>query len=154
MIHLRAEFLCVLLLVLAVLSLSACAPTISPLYRDYESPEEQGTMQRIETALVKAGWTLVPSDVPNTIATDEQTLSSWGLYKVIASLEVVPIGNEYVRVFVHPYRKYFTGSRSKIPFLNKSLQRAILVDLTNAFEAQGLEPLGTPRTRDEETASR
>ncbi len=140
---------------LLALALGACAPSLSPLYRDYEvAPAEPPIVQRIEAALAEAGWQTAPASAPNAVATEERKMSSWGLYTVVVSLEVVPVGDAYVRLYVHPYRKYFTGGRGKIPYLNKTLQRAVLRDLNAAFEKQGLRAVGTSVERDRRATSR
>jgi len=137
-----------------ILSLSACAPSVSPLYRDYEVQDpNRSVTARIEAALDETGWQRVPGSTPNIIATDERKVKSWGIYSIVVSLEVAPVGEEYVRLYFHPYRKYFTGSRSKIPFLQKSLQRALLQDLNDAFEQQGFVALGTGIERDRQAAT-
>jgi len=144
-----------------------CAPSLSPLYRDYDvepaamnaSPEEDerpaeeasgDIYDRIRAALAEAGWTQTPSAAPNVISTEPRELSDWGIYRVVVSLDVVPAGERHVRVLFHPARVYFTGGRSKIPYLGSGLRRALLPDLNEAFETQGLYPIGTPRERDEE----
>ncbi len=137
------------LLLLTLGMLTACSPSLSPLYRDYRvnkagAPE---TRAGLEAALQEAGWTLAPADAPNVIATETRTFNNWGIYKVQASLEVAPIGDQYVRVFVHPYRKFFTGGRSKIPFMKGSLRRAILPDLNRSLEAHGLVMLDSAMER-------
>jgi len=144
-----------------------CAPSLSPLYRDYdvepapastsdgasERPAEEVSgdiYDRIRAALTDAGWTETPSAAPNAISTEPRELSNWGIYRVVVSLDAVPVGEQHVRVLFHPARVYFTGGRSKIPYLGSGLRRALLPDLNEAFEAQGLYPIGTPRERDEE----
>ena len=137
------------------LSVTACAPSLSPLYRDYQVQKiDQPVADRIEAALVEAGWHVIPASAPNALATEERKIRSWGLYSVVVSLEAVPVGEGYVRLYLHPYRKYFTGNRSKIPFLKKSLQRALLTDLNEAFYNEGLLALGTGVERDREAAAR
>ena len=139
---------------LAVLLVAACAPSLSPLHRDYavSEPARSSDTKRIVHALESAGWAV--SDTTLAVVTDERTLSEWGLYRVVASLEVVPLGPDHVRVFIHPYRRYFTGSRSKLPFLKRSVRQAVLPDLHAAFEAEGLQPLGTQSQRDRRTVAR
>ena len=151
---LRVSFFRWYALVLA-LSVNACAPSLSPLYRDYEVQQaEEPVAERIEAALVEAGWQVVPASAPNALATDERKVRSWGLYSVLVSLEAVPVGEHYVRLYLHPYRKYFTGNRSKIPYLDKGLQRALLRDLYEAFHNQGLLAVGTGIERDRQTSAR
>lgn len=138
-----------------VLSLTACAPSLSPLYRDYEiQTEDQPITERIEEALSEAGWESIPSSAPNAIATQERRVRRWGLYSVVVSLEVVPVGEGYVRLYLHPYRKYFTGNRGKIPYLNTTLRRAVLKDLNEAFQTRGLVALGTSLERDRQASAR
>ena len=140
---------------LLALSLSACAPSLSPLYRDYEiQAEDQPLTERIEEALTEAGWRHTPASTPNVIATQERKVRTWGLYSVVVSLEAVPVGETYVRLYLHPYRKYFTGNRSKIPYLNKGLQRTLLKDLNDALATRGLVALGTSLERDRQASAR
>lgn len=135
----------------AGLLLSSCSPSLSPLYRDYEVRDGGASMeQRVAGALVDAGWDTVEVDTPNAITTEEKTLSHWGIYRVTATLEVTPLGQDHVRVFVHPYRRYITGGKGKIPYLTPSLRSKFLHSLNEAFAAQGLVVIGTPIERDEE----
>lgn len=135
---------------------SGCSPSLSPLYRDYKLPESSSAplSGRITTALHEAGWDTRQTEIPNAIVTRDKTLSHWGLYRVTASLEVTPLGRNYVRVFVHPYREYVTGGKGKIPYLTPSIRSKFLPELNEALERQGLVVVGTPLERDEETASR
>lgn len=135
----------------AALILSACSPSLSPLYRDYQVPKDETPVeQRVANALAAAGWDTVGVNVPNAITTEEKTLSHWGIYKVTATLEVTPLGQNHVRVFVHPYRHYITGGKGKIPYLTPSLRSKFLKPLNEAFLAEGLAVVGTPIERDEE----
>ncbi len=153
-----------LLLLCLVALLAGCAPSFSPLYRDYdvdpvvlaeasEPPERQGGTEvraRLRAALAEAGWTEAEAAAPNVISTAPRRISNWGLYRVQVSLDALPIGDRHVRVLFHPVRRYITGGRSKIPYLGSSLRRALLPELNEALEAQGFLPIGTPRERDEE----
>lgn len=132
---------------------AGCAPSISPLYRDYDlrSQDGDGVRERILRALEETRWTAVPTPVPHVIATDTVTMQRWGLYRVEVSLEFAPVGDRYVRVLVHPYRKYFTGARRKIPYFKRRLRRAILPELRGALEAQGLYAIGSAMERDRES---
>jgi hypothetical protein len=137
-------------LLLLLVLLPACAPSISPLYRDYAvTPVVDTAVEgRLRTALTQAGWTLAPADAPGAVTTEARTFRTWGLYRVEMSLEAVPIGGHHVRVYVHAHRQYVTGSRSKIPYLRRSLARAVFPDLNEAFTEQGLTFLGTDVQRD------
>lgn len=153
-----------LLAVIAVLVLlSGCSPRLSPLYRDYEvevetsdgpvesTDDNEAVMQRIRDGLQQAGWTVGEAATPNVVAAESRKFREWGLYSIEVDLEVAPVGGNYVRLFVHPYRIYFTGAKRKIPYLRGSLARSVLKDLHEAFEEQGLEHIGTAQTRDRAT---
>lgn len=148
-----------------------CAPSFSPLYRDFDiepvavhtatveqtradsenAPAQASAIYaRIRTALAEAGWEEGSSAAPNVVSTEPKTLGDWGLYRVLVTLDVIPIGDRHVRVLFHPVRRYITGGRSKIPYLNSGMRQALLPGLNEAFEAQGLYPIGTPRERDKE----
>ena len=130
---------------------SACSPSLYPLYQDYEITADKHSLQeRIEGALVTAGWNSSEGPSPNVIATNERTIRHWGLYSVTVELEIMPVGDNYVRLLVHPYREYAWGTRSKIPFMNVTIRRAVLRDINKAMSAQGLVVLGTGVSRDRE----
>lgn len=155
---------CVLLLVGLLVG---CAPSISPLYRDYEvepaplaglagsddatsgAASDAAVLGRLRTALAEAGWTEEATPIPNTVSTEDRQLSDWGLYRVLVSLDAIPMGERHVRVQFHPVRRYITGGRSKIPYLGSGLRSALLPDLNAALKAHGFYPIGTPRERDE-----
>lgn len=141
------NILAVLLLALTVIG---CSPTLYPLYRDYEHNYNDAIpLSQIEEALIEAGWELLPSSPPNAISTVNRQIRNWLLYKVVVQVEAVPIGVQYVRLFVHPYRVYPSGSRSKIPFLKRSIRRRVIRDIDRVFEAYGLIAVGTDMSRDE-----
>ncbi len=175
-------------LCLVSLALPSCAPSVSPLYRDYDVvPEalaaealaaealaaeraEQVTdtqasaargsdardsatrevYVRLRAALAEAGWTEALAAAPNAVSTEARQFGTWGLWRVLVSLDAVPVGDRHVRVLFHPVRRYVTGGRSKIPYLGSGLRRALLPELNEALEAHGFVPIGTPRERDEE----
>jgi hypothetical protein len=142
------------LLMLAVLVvLSGCTPSISPLYRDYEVAHtpglpDQEVLERIDRGLQAAGWTVVDGVTDNTVATELRTMRRWFFYDVQVQMEAVPMGGDYVRLLIHPYRELFNGRRRQIPYLRGSLARAVLRDLKPAFEAEGLIYVGTAQSRD------
>ena len=139
-----------ILLLSALLFLSACSPSLSPLYRDYAiAPGDAGVDERITAALEAAGWDTLQTSIPNTIATDEKVLSHWGVYRVTASLEVTPLGGDHVRVFVHPYRKYIFGGKGKILYLTRRIRTKFMPELNRALNANGLVTAGTPFERDD-----
>ena len=143
--------------------ISGCSPRLSPLYRDYELKADDAQVEadvvpvpddhaevlvRIRAGLEAAGWRVSEAVTPNVIAADSRKFREWGIYSIEVDLEVAPVGGNYVRLFVHPYRIYFTGSKRKIPYLRGSLARSVLKDLHEAFAEQGLEHIGTAQTRD------
>ena len=132
---------------------AGCAPSLSPLYRDYEAPETDSASvdARVLAALEEAGWDTVQTEIPNAIATDERVLSNWGIYKVTASLEVTPLGADHVRVYVHPFRKYIFGGRGKIVYLTRRIRSKFMPQVNEAFEQQRLHLAGTPFERDDTT---
>ena len=147
----RFAFSLHLLVVLLLLGMvSACTPSLSPLYRDYEVKADsvaaevpEDVYAQIRTALQDAGWEIADSAAPNVVTTAERKMNTWIFYKIVASLEVAPFGDGFVRVYIHPYRHYVGGSRSKLPYLKRNLERIILSDLNPAFEEQGLVYIGT-----------
>lgn len=132
--------------------LSGCSPRLSPLYRDFEVKPLAGVSNddvflRMNRGLLAAGWS--PSDGPteNVLATEPRQFRQWGVYGIEVDLELAPVAGEYVRVLIHPYRVYFTGKRSKIPYLRGSLARSILSEIQETFEAEGLTFIGTAESR-------
>lgn len=158
----------------ALVLLTGCAPRLAPLYRDYAVPASDTTMvaaqanpeaavdvaepistdpetlAQIRRALEADGWTLQEDAGFTLVTTEPRRISEWGVYHVAASLEVVPLGPQYVRVLVHPYRVYITGGRTKIPFLQKRMRRVVMPSVTEALAAEGLIPAQTAQKRDEE----
>lgn len=139
-----------LLTVFALFFLSACSPSLSPLYRDYAiAPGDTAVSERIMAALESAGWDTLQTSFPNTIATDEKVLSHWGVYRVTANLEVTPLGGDHIRVFVHPYRKYIFGGKGKILYLTRRIRTKFMPELNRALKDHGLVTAGTPFERDD-----
>ena len=146
-----------ILALLFVLLLSGCSPRLSPLYRDYEvtaaapagaDADRAVILETIRQGLVDAGWTPKPGATDNVVATESRAFRQWGLYAIGVELEVAPVGGDYVRLLVHPYRIYFTGAKRKIPYLRASLARPVLKDLHASMEERGLKHIGTAQTRD------
>jgi hypothetical protein len=149
----------VLPLLTLVVSAASCAPAISPLYRDYayepaDEPLTAAEHEALREALSEAGWTVVPSPAQNVLATEPRTFRRWGIYRTEVELEVAPVAGPYVRVLIHPYRKFFTGGRSKIPYLRRGLAREVLEPLTDALDAAGLVYVGTAQQRDRADGAR
>ena len=103
---------------------------------------------RIKKALREAGWTVRPANNTNVIATAPRVIDNWFLYKVEVILETIPINERYVRLFVHPRRRYITGGRTKISFLKESLRDELVPPLNEAFKKYGYELARTPDDRD------
>ena len=146
-------------ILLLSLVVTACAPSISALYRDYayEDETEPGPSKEqsaLRDALEAAGWTVIPGPSNNVLATEPRTFRRWGIYRTEVELEVAPVAGPYVRVLVHPYRHFFTGGRSKIPYLRGGLARAVLGPLTVALDDVGLAYYGTAQQRDRAAGAR
>ncbi len=139
---------------LVLLATAGCAPSVTPLYRDFAVPaapaDSARVLELVRESLVEAGWTPAPSVSPAAVSTDVRTVSDIGLYRTEVSLEAIPLGGSHVRVFFHPYRRYLTGGRSKVPYLGSGLRRRLLPPLAAALERRGLEAVGTARGRDRE----
>lgn len=110
--------------------------------------------RRIEQGLRNAGWTITESVTDNVVTAEAREFREWGIYSVEVELEVAPVGGDYVRLMVHPFRKFFTGKRRKIGYLRGSLARAALKDLHASFEEQGLHHIGYMQSRDREALQR
>jgi hypothetical protein len=149
----RLDRIVVCLLLAGVLA--GCSPRLSPLYRDYEVTAEKGMSDqdvffRADKALKASGWAPVEGITANVLATESRQFREWGLYRIEVDLEIAPVGGDYVRLLIHPYRVYFTGKKSKIPYLRGSLARSVLKELNVEFEAEGLRFIGTAQSRDKE----
>ncbi len=148
----RKVFESLLFLSIVTLFVSGCSPRISPLYRDYritnQITSELDVHSRIALALEEAGWSVIDGVTSNIVATESRTFRKYGVYSMEVELEVSPVGDEHVRVFIHPYRRYFTGSRGKMPYLKRGLANSILESLEEPFLEQGLEFAGTAQSRD------
>ncbi len=132
--------------------LSGCSPRLSPLYRDYELKPQPGVsdsevLTRIDRGLLASGWHPIDGPTDNVLATEPRQFREWGIYRIEVDLEVAPVGGDYVRMLIHPYRVFFTGKRSKIPYLRGSLARSVLRDLQVSFEEEGLTSIGTAESR-------
>jgi hypothetical protein len=139
------------LLLVVVLLLFGCAPSMDPLYRDFERSDALPTDRTadrtvFEAALREAGWTPLPLEAGPAVATAPRTHARWGIYNVVVTLEVLPLGHNHVRVLIHPYREYAWGTRSKLPYLTAPLRRRFIPQLERAFETHGLTMI-TPERR-------
>jgi hypothetical protein len=141
-----------------------CGGSLSPLYADFRiderpapveldstttaSPDslQASTIQdAIADALREVGWELDEPPSENAVSTAEVGIIDWGLYEVRVSLDVVPINQRFVRVYVHPYREYFFGSRSKMSYLNRRVRTYVFPELSQALRARGIVPVGEPQ---------
>lgn len=127
----------IFLVAVLLFAATGCGHTLTALYEDYrieDAPEPSDDIhEAIKESVVEAGWTLDESPAPNVISTQEETVAQWGLYKVVVSVDVAPINGRHVRVFVHPYRVYFWGARSKMPYLSRRVRNYVLPDLTETL---------------------
>ncbi|NND71589.1 MAG: hypothetical protein HKN43_08415 [Rhodothermales bacterium] len=137
--------------VFAVLVLTGCSPSLSPLYRDFEhNADTDDVRERVERALTDANWQIDSSVDQTLITTESRTFKHWLLYRVEASLQVTEVDGDYVRVLINPYRVYFTGRRSKVPYLKKRLGRSVMRDFQRELDQEGLVAIGTVVERDKE----
>ena len=143
---------------------------MTPLYRDFRVPPpdqrpgqaasadsaaasalpQAALMDLVRDAMVEAGWTLGPAVSESSVSTQPRTVSDVGLYRTEVHLDAVPLGGRHVRVFFHPYRRYLTGGRSKVPYLGSGLRRRLLPPLAEALERRGLVLEATAQARDRE----
>ena len=133
------------------LGAAACSPRLSPAYRDFEvraAPAAADTLleARLQRALAAADWTLAPQEAQGVFSTEARDVGG----RVRAALDLVPVDGGYVRVYVRASKGGLFGGRGKVYALDGRLRRAVLGELSEALEAEGLVPLGTPRERDEE----
>ena len=136
---------------LLTLGLTACAPRLSPTYRDFEvraAASEGDTVltSRLRRALAAAEWELVPADAPDVLSTASRDVGG----RTRAALDLVPLDGGFVRVYVRARKRSLLGGRGKVYALDSRLRRVVLDDLTEALKSEGLVPLGTPRDRDKD----
>ena len=122
---------------------AGCRPSLAPMFKDYEIADEEeaneDVQQRVISALEEVGW--VPAEesiLPSVVLTEERILNRRGIYKNTAVLEVLPVGDNYIRVLIHPYRDHLIGNRTKLPYLPANIERQIIPDLTASLESYGL----------------
>ena len=119
--------------------LQGCSPNLGPLYRDYEVDKvDVDIYDRILSALDATGWDTTTASAPNSIKTEGRIMNRWLIYRTVASLEIIPIGDDYVRVLIHPYRHNFLRMRSKLPYLPSNIERKIVPQLTAALADEGV----------------
>ncbi len=97
---------------------------------------------QIKLALQEAGWEIAISPSENSVTTANREIRNWLIYKVVVYMEVVPIGPKHVRLLIHPYRVFVTGTRSKIPFLKSGIRRRVINDINLIFESYDIVAVG------------
>ena len=136
------------------LGATACAPRLSPPYRDYgireAAPDSSDLQRQLRAAVLEAGWEIDPSPSPAIVSTKNRRVSQGFLSTTDAALDLVPLDGEYVRVYVRAEKRSFLGGRSKVYALSPGLRHSVLSPLSDALERRGLVALGTPRDRDED----
>lgn len=137
--------------------LAACAPRLSPPYRDYEvraapasAASDTSVTARLEAAVVEAGWTLAPAPDDAIVSTEAQRVGTGLFSTTTAALDLIPLDGGFVRVLVRGESRSLLGGRTKVFTLNGSLRRAVLRPLGEALATRGFVALGTPRDRDED----
>lgn len=139
------------------MTLAACAPRLSPPYRDYEvraAPEaampDTSVTARLAAAAAEAGWTLTAAPDSAIVSTERQRVRSGLFSYTTAALDLVPLDGGFVRVLVRGESHSLLGGRTKVFTMNPGLRRAVLGPLSDALATRGFVALGTPRDRDEE----
>lgn len=139
-----------LLLVLVVL-LSACAPRLSPPYRDFRvASPDSALADRLREAAVEAGWSLSPGPTTAVVTTAPRAVGA-SMSPTTAVLEMVPMSGDVVRVWVRGETRGLLGGRTKLYALTPTLRERTLSELSDALAARGLRALDAPHVRDEET---
>lgn len=140
------------LLVVGACAVGACAPRLSPPYRDYEARAVGGALaEALRAAVRESGWEVVASRDPSVVTTAPRPVASGLTSRTEAALDLVPLDGGFVRVYVRAERRStLFGGRSKVYALDAGLRAAVLAPLTDALRQRGLVPLGTPRDRDED----
>lgn len=110
-------------------------------------------LEDVASVLEASGWVLRDADVVEAVATQPRKFANWLFYSVHAELEVVVIGDRYVRLFVHPWRHYWWGSWGRIPYLKTGLAVAVFESVDEAFQEAGYEFIGNAPMRDRENMS-
>lgn len=137
-----------LVLVLA-LSLCACAPRLTPPYRDFRvAAPDSALTDLLREAAVAAGWTLDASPSISVVTTAPRVVGGT-LTPTTVQLELVPLDGRVVRVWVRGEARGILGGRTKLYSLTPSLRERTLGPLSAALAARGLRALDAPRERDE-----
>lgn len=139
-----------LALALLVVGASACAPRLSPPYRDFAARDAPIARDRLAEAAVAAGWTLAPSLDPAVVTTEPRDVATGPFSRTTAALDLVPLAGGHVRVWVRGESRSVLGARTKVFALSPSLRARVLGPLTEALAARGLRALDAPRERDED----
>lgn len=135
------------------LAIGACAPRLSPPYRDYEirgTAADSSVTDRLRDAVLEAGWRLAPSMGPAVISTEARQVEEGITSSTDAALDLVSLDGGFVRIYVRAEKRSVFGGRSKVYALSPGLRDAILQPLSEALASRGLVALRTPRDRDED----
>lgn len=138
------------LLIVSAVLLSACAPRLTPPYRDFRIASPDSSLHgRLRAAAVEAGWTL--ADAPSAaVVTTEPRAVGGSVSPTTAVVEMVPLSGDVVRVWVRGETRGLLGGRTKLYALTPTLRDRTLGALSDALAARGLQALDTPGDRDEE----
>lgn len=135
----------------SLLALVACAPRLSPPYRDYEVRAASADVTALlEAATSDAGWALAESLDPAIVTTAPRQVSSGFGSRTDAALDLVPLDGGFVRVYIRAEKRSWLSGRTKVYALDGELRQSVLGPLSAALSERGLVPLGTPRDRDED----
>lgn len=137
------------LLLLLVVLVAACAPHLTPPYRDFRAAVPDSSLtERMCEAATEAGWALAPAPTATIVTTAPRQIGG-GLSPTTAVLEMIPLSGDVVRVWVRGESRGVLGGRTKLYALTPSLRERMLGELSTALSARGLRALDAPRDRDE-----
>jgi hypothetical protein len=137
--HVLSRFRLAALLLVGLLPLGGCAPTLAPPYLDYAASDTEAANrdESLKNSLTQAGWQVDMEAATGLLTTLPRTISHAGIYRTVVYLEVLPLASDRVRVLIHPYRVYFDGARSKLGYLPSGVKREIETPLLEAMRANG-----------------
>ncbi len=145
------------LLVLLCVALAACAPRLSPPYRDFEERSSVTQIDslgdvsvRLADAVREAGWAIGPPQAPGFVTTEPRFFTHGLFGRTTAVLDLVPLNGGFIRVYVRAESKGLLGGRTKVFALNSDLRHLILGPISESLTKRRMVPLGTPKDRDEE----
>lgn len=119
---------------------------MAPTYRDFRHAMDADAFPAaLRAAAEEAGWTSAPSPDPRVVATVPRPVG--GLGRTVASVELVPLEGNVVRVWVRGETRGLFG-RTKLYGLSPTVREQVLSPLSAALASRGFVALDEPRRRD------